>query len=480
MASASRVSASPRRPDTRDHRRPCRLRTGPPAHQRRVIIGGGAHPRKPAPHRHVVALRGSGSASRTATARPISWFDALSRRSTATGSLVSRQVSSTGSRSARSMDGVRCHPSRPRSSGIQAAGDAGLPPQSHQLAEVARRAQALEPLVAHPLGGELGQAIRSRRAPRPTWRGRSRTPAAPRSGGRGGCGGSPRGSAAPGRRRRAPRRRSRSSAPPKGSRHSLAQRMIGEGVDGEVAPGQVVLERDAVLHDRVPAVGLDVLAEGRHLVQQPLPVEHAHRAEPEPDRHGTRKEPQDLLRPRRGGDVEVHLGIAEQGVPHRAADAPRLEARALEHAGDVQHLLGNRDPASCRQPRCVRHAAPRGRWSAPSAPATACGAGGHRAHRHGARAATLERVHRRHLARWHTGWPARPAFRRQPAPDGGHRAGRQVAAAERLDHHAVVRVARRVEQLALVADHHRTSWRRAPRGRAACTHGGPRRRRPRR
>ena len=179
-----------------------------------------------------------------------------------------------------------------------------------------------------------------------------------------------------------------------------------------------------------------------------------------------------LLRRRRGGEVVVHVGIAEQGVAHRAADAPGLEARALEHAGDVQHLLGNR--RSCFMPAAPTRTArrPRGRWSAPCAPATGV--------RGPAGIAPIATVRAPPPSKAYTGvtspaaqrLAAPPASRRRASADGRHRAGRQVAAAERLDHHAVVRGAGRVEQ--------RRPRRRPPsapvpparRGRAARSGGG--------
>ena len=51
---------------------------------------------------------------------------------------------------------------------------------------------------------------------------------------------------APDRPRRGRTRRSRSARPPNGSRHSWRSGMVRDGVDGEVAAGEIVVERDAI------------------------------------------------------------------------------------------------------------------------------------------------------------------------------------------------------------------------------------------
>src|SRR4029077_9798919 len=63
----------------------------------------------------------------------------------------------------------------------------------------------------------------------------------------------------------------------------VAQGMIRNGVDGEIAPREIVLERDTTVRDDgVAAVGADVPAEGRDLVQHALSVEHTDGAVLEP------------------------------------------------------------------------------------------------------------------------------------------------------------------------------------------------------
>ena len=117
----------------------------------------------------------------------------------------------------------------------------------------------------------------------------------------------------------------------------------------------------------------DVAPEGGDLVQHARPVDHADRAVLHPDRRRCGGRAAAPPRGRgRGGEVEIGVRVAEQGVPQRAADAPGLVARAPPARG--------RSPAPPRAPvrtrgssrRARRARRPRARWSAPSAPATAC------------------------------------------------------------------------------------------------------------
>ena len=100
----------------------------------------------------------------------------------------------------------------------------------------------------------------------------------------------------------------------------------------------------------MPSVGFDVATERRDFVQATLPVQDTDRAEADPHRHGTGEQPQDFLRFRGSGDVVVHVRIAEERIPDRSTDAPRLEPGALEYAGNVQHLLGDLDPFHAGSP----------------------------------------------------------------------------------------------------------------------------------
>ncbi len=59
------------------------------------------------------------------------------------------------------------------------------------------------------------------------------------------------------------------------------------------------------------------------------------------DGRGPAEEPLDFLRPGRGGEVVVGVGIPEERVAQGAADAPGLVAVRLERPGDLEHGLGD-------------------------------------------------------------------------------------------------------------------------------------------
>src|SRR5438132_10775832 len=114
--------------------------------------------------------------------------------------------------------------------------------------------------------------------------------------------------------------------------------MVGDRVDREVAPGEVVSERDAELHYGVPAVGADVPAERGDLVGPLVPVEYRHRAVLDPHRHRTLEQAPHVLRRRRRGEIEVVVLESEQIVADRAAHAPGFEAGILQRLCDAQHF----------------------------------------------------------------------------------------------------------------------------------------------
>src|SRR5205823_7814480 len=51
----------------------------------------------------------------------------------------------------------------------------------------------------------------------------------------------------------------------KGIAPFVTDRMIGDRIDREVAARQIIHQGDAEFHDGMPAVGLNILAERRHL-----------------------------------------------------------------------------------------------------------------------------------------------------------------------------------------------------------------------
>ena len=116
------------------------------------------------------------------------------------------------------------------------------------------------------------------RRPPPRSPARSRNRTARRTGARAECAGSPRGTAAT----RSPTARSRPALEVGASVERVAplvaEGMVGDGVDGEVPAGQILVQRDAIVHHRMAAVGDDVAAKRGHLVQHAPPVQHADRA----------------------------------------------------------------------------------------------------------------------------------------------------------------------------------------------------------
>ena len=217
-------------------------------------------------------------------------------------------------------------------------GGAGVEPELHQSGHRPCRAKALEPLVPDPLGRELRQPGRCLDGRGPG----------------GGLDGEPES------RREAQRPEDAEVvlAEPLG-RHAdrpqeraveiaaaveriaplVPERMVGDGVHGEIAARQVLVERDAVGHDGVAAVGDHVPAEGGHLVQHAPAVEHADGAVLLADRGRPPEQRGDLRRRGRGGEVVVGVRVAQQGVAERAPDAPGLVAGRLELARDLEHLL---------------------------------------------------------------------------------------------------------------------------------------------
>jgi hypothetical protein len=89
----------------------------------------------------------------------------------------------------------------------------------------------------------------------------------------------------------------------------------------------------------VPAIAAHIVAERGDLVHHPVPVDDADGAVLDPHGRGALEQPLNLLRPGRGGEIEVGVGVAQQGVPQGAAHAPGLVTGGFQHPGDLQHLL---------------------------------------------------------------------------------------------------------------------------------------------
>ena len=120
-----------------------------------------------------------------------------------------------------------------------------------------------------------------------------------------------------------------------------------ERIDREVAPARigrpVVGEGDG----GVAAVGLDVLAQRRDLVGDMI-GDDRDRAVGDAGRHGGEarrlRRRHHLVRPRRGGDVDIGDGPAQQGVAHDAADRARRKAPGGQR-GEHRLGLGPGEPA---------------------------------------------------------------------------------------------------------------------------------------
>src|SRR5690606_35668914 len=136
------------------------------------------------------------------------------------------------------------------------------------------------------------------------------------------------------------------------------ERVPGQRVAGEVAPREVFLDRIREFDPGVAPVRLDVAAEGRDLVEDAIPAEHADGPVLDPDRHGPPEKAPDLLRPGPGREVPVADGEAERCVTHGAAYGPGLVPGLLEAPCDLPDRARRRDPAErpVLRPAPTRHA----------------------------------------------------------------------------------------------------------------------------
>ena len=105
----------------------------------------------------------------------------------------------------------------------------------------------------------------------------------------------------------------------------------------------------------MPAIGLDVAAKGRHLVQRAVAVEHPHGAElnANGNRAPLAKDRAHLIRCYGRREVPVQMGMAEYCVPYRATDAPRFVPSLLEPPGDLEHGFGRIEHCHSRRGELV-------------------------------------------------------------------------------------------------------------------------------
>ncbi len=119
-----------------------------------------------------------------------------------------------------------------------------------------------------------------------------------------------------------------------------------ERVDGEVAPARVGGKIAAERHLGVAPVGLDVLAQRRHL-DRPAVDDDRHRAVGEAGRDdlesGRPGAAHHLVGGRGRRQIEIERRFAERQIAHRAADQPRLLAPAVQRCERPgQRPLGQR------------------------------------------------------------------------------------------------------------------------------------------
>src|SRR5690606_19354414 len=114
------------------------------------------------------------------------------------------------------------------------------------------------------------------------------------------------------------------------------ERVPRQRVAGEVAPREVLLDRVRELDRGVAAEGLDITAEGRHLVEG-VADQHTDGAVLAPDGNGAAEEAPHLPRAGSRRQVPVAGRKAEDRVPDRAADRPRLVPRVFQPAGDLTY-----------------------------------------------------------------------------------------------------------------------------------------------
>ena len=130
--------------------------------------------------------------------------------------------------------------------------------------------------------------------------------------------------------------------PPAEGVGQLPPEVDGDGVDGEIPAGQVLRQGTGKLHALRMAVVqvIAVPAEGGDLHAPPAARSDGDGAVLEPGGQGVGgEEGQYGLRLRAGGHIPIPGLPPQQGVPHRAAHAPRLMARALQAAQDLLHIF---------------------------------------------------------------------------------------------------------------------------------------------
>ena len=149
-----------------------------------------------------------------------------------------------------------------------------------------------------------------------------------------------------------------------------------EGVDGEVAPLRVGPEIAPEADRGAPAMGLDILAQGRDLIRRAV-GDDGHGAVRDPGRHrleARRLGPRgDGVWRRRRREVDVGDRAPEKGVAHRAADDARLLAVAVERRDEAlqrraRQELGEQRAIGGVHRNCPGTTRPFSRWGGTNPP----------------------------------------------------------------------------------------------------------------
>ena len=122
---------------------------------------------------------------------------------------------------------------------------------------------------------------------------------------------------------------------------TLGLRRICDGVDREIPPRQILVERRSEGHLGMPAVSSHVATECRDLVEHAGVIEHADRPELDAHRDGAlaAEDIPDVVWCRVSREVPIQVLMPQQRIPNGAADAPCLKPGLFELPGDVEHGL---------------------------------------------------------------------------------------------------------------------------------------------
>ena len=110
----------------------------------------------------------------------------------------------------------------------------------------------------------------------------------------------------------------------------ISPRMKRDGVDGEVAPSEVFLQRRAEFHHRMTAIRAHVTPEGGDFVHHVPLHNYPDRAELHAQRNGPLKNARYLPGRRGGRKIPVQMLFSNKRISYRTPHAPGLEAGSLK------------------------------------------------------------------------------------------------------------------------------------------------------